>query len=345
MTRRIPHFWSGVRWPRLIGGIVVTLSLGLSSFRPSIQAAPSDPPTILLVVGAPGESGYATHHLNQVTQWRAHAEKAGATVLTVGTEPPKDPAAPPDDALQLQNHLQQAATGDAPLWVVWIGHGTFDGKEAWFNLRGPDVSAAQIAAWLKPLQRPLVLINTASASGPFLPALSGTNRIVITATRSGSEQNATRFGSAFVEALGTPAADLDVDEQVSLLEAFLFAVRSVADSYRSEGRLVTEHALLDDTGDGQGTPAAWYRGLQPIQKPKDGRPIDGTKAHRVTLVPSPFEASLTPEFRARRAAIEERLAALRSRKASLSAADYDRDLEVLLLELATLYRDLKAASR
>jgi len=345
MTRLPTPVRSGVRWHPLIRGIVVALSLGLSSFRPTIQAAPSDPPTILLVVGAPGESGYATHHLNQVTQWRAHAAKAGAPVLTVGTESPKDPAAAPDDALQLQNHLQQAAGGDAPLWVVWIGHGTFDGKEAWFNLRGPDVSAAQIAAWLKPLQRPLVLINTASASGPFLPALSGTNRIVITATRSGSEQNATRFGSAFVEALGTPAADLDVDEQVSLLEAFLFAVRSVADSYRSEGRLVTEHALLDDTGDGQGTPASWYRGLQPIQKPKDGRPIDGAKAHRVTLVPSPFEASLTPEFRTRRAAIEERLAALKAKKTSLPEAEYDQALETILLELATLYRDFTGTSR
>lgn len=345
MTRRPPHFWSGVRWRGVIGGTGVTLMLGLSPLCPSIQAAPSDPPTILLVVGAPGESGYATNHLNQVTQWRAHAAKAGAPVLTVGTEPPKDPAAAPDDALQLQNHLQQAAGGDAPLWVVWIGHGTFDGKEAWFNLRGPDVSAAQVAAWLKPLQRPLVLINTASASGPFLPALSGTHRIVITATRSGSEQNATRFGSAFVEALGTPAADLDVDEQVSLLEAFLFAVRSVADSYRSEGRLVTEHALLDDTGDGQGTPANWYRGLQPVQKPKNGRAIDGSKAHQVTLVPSPFEASLSPEFRARRATIESRIAELRNRKTSLSPADYDRDLEALLLELAILYKSLKEGSR
>ena len=345
MTRSAPHHRSGIRRHRLIRGAAVAVALGLSFLGAFLHAAPSDPPTLLLVVGAPGESTYGTNHLEQVTQWKAHAAKAGATVLTVGTDSPKDPTAAPDDGVQLQNHLQQAAGSDSPLWVVWIGHGTFDGKDAWFNLRGPDVSAAQVATWLKPVQRPLVLIHTASASGPFLPALSGTNRVVISATRSGSEQNATRFGAAFVAALGTPAADLDVDEQVSLLEAFLFAVRSVSDSYRSEGRLVTEHALLDDTGDGQGTPATWYRGLQPVQKPKDGRPIDGAKAHQVTLVPSPFEASLTPEFRAKRAEVESRITTLRTRKASLSAADYDRDLEALLLELATLYRDLKASSR
>ena len=62
-------------------------------------------------------------------------------------------------------------------------------------------------------------------------------------------------------------------------------------------------------------------------------------------MPSPFEASLTPEFRAKRAEVESRITTLRTRKASLPSADYDRDLEALLLELATLYRDLKASSR
>ena len=308
-------------------------------------ATPSDPPTLVLVVGAPGEPLYATNVLGQLTHWQQLAGKAGAKVLTVGAANELAPAGEPEDRTRLEQTLLGLADGDSPLWVVWIGHGTFDGKEAWFNLRGPDISATEIAAWLKPIQRPLVLIHTASASGPFLPALSGTNRVVITATRSGTEQNATRFGSAFVEALGTQAADLDVDQQVSLLEAFLFAARSVSDSYRGEGRLQTEHALLDDTGDRQGTPPAWYRGLQAIQKPKDGRAIDGPQAHQITLVPSPFEASLPPEFRSKRAAIESRIAELRTQKPTLSSPDYDRELETLLLELATLYRELKTTAR
>lgn len=308
-------------------------------------ATPSDPPTLVLVVGAPGEPLYATNFVGQVSRWQQLAGKAGAKVVTVGAANEAAPAGEPEDRARLAATLHGLSEGDSPLWLVWIGHGTFDGKEAWFNLRGPDVSATEIAGWLKPIQRPLVVIHTASASGPFLPALSGTNRVVITATRSGTEQNVTRFGSCFVEALGTPAADLDVDQQVSLLEAFLFAARSVSDSYRGEGRLQTEHALLDDTGDRQGTPPTWYRGLQAIQKPKDGQAIDGPQAHRITLVPSPFEASLTPEFRARRAAMESRIAELRTRKASMSSPDYDRELETLLLELATLYQELKGASR
>lgn len=324
--------------------LLVLSGLGLAAVAP-VRTAPLDPPTVLLVVGAPGEPLYATHFLGQVSRWQQLAEKAGARVVTVGAATDTVPAGGPEDRARLEQTVRELVDGDSPLWLVWIGHGTFDGKEAWFNLRGPDVSATEVAGWLKAFQRPLVLIQTASASGPFLPALSGTNRVVITATRSGTEQNATRFGSAFVEALGSPEADLDVDQQVSVLEAFLFAARSVSDSYRGEGRLQTEHALLDDTGDRQGTPPTWYRGLQPIQKPKDGRAIDGPQAHRITLVPSPFEASLTPEFRSRRTAIESRITELRNRKASMPADNYDRELETLLLELATLYRQLQGTAR
>lgn len=327
-----------ILWLLLLSGLVPAGSR-------ATHAAPSDPPTLLLVVGAPGEPLYATQFQDQTTRWQQLAGKAGSRILTVGGSAGTLPSGEPEDRVRLEQTLKDLAEGDSPLWLVWIGHGTFDGKEAWFNLRGPDISATEIAGWLKPLQRPLVLVNTASASGPFLPALSGTNRVVITATRSGTEQNATRFGSAFVDALGTPAADLDVDQQVSVLEAFLFATRSVSDSYRGEGRLQTEHALLDDTGDRQGTPPTWYRGLQPIQKPRDGRAIDGPQAHRITLVPSPFEASLTPEFRARRAVIESRIAELRIRKASMPADTYDQELETLLLELAVLHRQLQGTAR
>ncbi len=327
-----------ILWLLILTGIA-------SAVSPRSHAAPSDPPTLVLVVGAPGEPLYATNFVDQATQWQALAGKAGARVVTIGGATETIPAGEPEDRARLAETLRGMADGESPVWLVWIGHGTFDGKEAWFNLRGPDVSATEIAGWLKTIQRPLVVIQAASASGTFLPALSGTNRVVITATRSGTEQNATRFGSAFVEALGTPAADLDVDQQISLLEAFLFAARSVSDRYRGEGRLQTEHALLDDTGDRQGTPPTWYRGLQPIQKPKDGRAIDGPQAHRITLVPSPFEASLSPEFRAGRASIESRIAELRNRKASLAPADYDRDLEALLRELATLYRQLRGTAR
>ena len=185
------------------------------------------------------------------------------------------------------------------MWLVLIGHGTFDGKEARFNLRGPDVSADELALWLKPFRRPLAVIDTASCSAPFLNLLSATNRVIITATRSGNEQNFTRFGQYLAQALTDPEANLDKDGQVSLLEAFLTASHQAAEFYKLQGRLVTEHALLDDNGDGLGTPADWFRGLRAIKRPKrqrrPGRPagppvLPGpqpvrTQAHSRTTLP------------------------------------------------------------
>src|SRR5213076_1421481 len=133
-----------------------------------------------------------------------------------------------------------------------LGHGTFDRRSAKFNLRGADLSADELAKWLAPVHRPLVVIDAASASGPFIKALSGPDRVIVTATRSGDEQNATRFGGFLADAVSDPLADLDKDGQTSLLEAFLVAAKRVDASYTEAGLLATEHALLDDNGDGLG---------------------------------------------------------------------------------------------
>ncbi len=137
----------------------------------------------------------------------------------------------------LTNEVSQSA---GELWLVFIGHGTFDGRTAKFNLRGPDISADDLAAALKPCRRPLVILQCASASGPFLKALSAPGRVIITATRSGYEVNATRFGGYLAQANADPAADLDKDGQTSLLEAYLAASHQVEQSYQEQGRLMTE---------------------------------------------------------------------------------------------------------
>jgi hypothetical protein len=220
---------------------------------------------------------------------------------------------------------------------VFIGHGTFDGRSAKFNLRGPDISADDLAATLKPCKRPLAVIQCASASGPFLNALSAPGRVIITATRSGYEVNATRFGNYFARAVADPAADLDKDGQTSLLEAFLMASRQVDDFYKEAGRLATEHALLDDNGDGLGTPADWFRGVRAVQKAADGKTVDGIRAHQMFLVRSATEQELSPALRARRDELESQLSALRDRKSQMKEDDYYNHLERILVEMAKLY--------
>lgn len=296
-------------------------------------SASTNAPTVILVVGAAGEPEFGSIFIQQVQLWEKTCDRAVARTVRIGL----DKTSRLEDRERLKQALatEQTNSSDA-LWLVLIGHGTFDGKEARFNLRGPDVSDAQLAAWLKPFQRPLVVINCAPASAPFLKTLSATNRVVITATRAGTELNFTRFGEHFARALAESASDLDKDGQVSLLEAFLMASRHVADFYKTEGRLMTEHALIDDNGDGLGTPADWFRGVRAIKKATDGTSLDGVRANQLHLVLSAEEQSLPADVRARRDALELSVAKLRESKARMTEADYYRQLESILLELARL---------
>ncbi|MFN0069223.1 MAG: hypothetical protein ACKVYV_16505 [Limisphaerales bacterium] len=303
---------------------------------PASAAVTNDAPRVLLVVGAPGEAEYATNFLAQAARWEAACAAAGAAHLTLGTGATNTAA----DLDQLRLALEaEPRDGPAELWLVLIGHGTFDGKTARFNLRGPDLTVTNLAQWLAPFRRPLAVINTASASAPFLNALAGTNRVVITATRSGAEQNLTRFGQFFAEAVADPAADLDRDGQTSLLEAFLAASARVKEFYETENRLATEHALLDDNGDGRGTPADWFRGTRAVRQAAEDAAPDGARAHQRHLIRSPAEGEFTAEQRARRDELEQSVEALRRRKAGLAEEEYYRELERLLLDLARLHRN------
>jgi hypothetical protein len=138
-------------------------------------------------------------------------------------------------------------------------------------------------------------------------------------------------------AIADMSADLDKDGQVSLLEAYLTACRQVDEFYDQEARLATEHALLDDNGDGLGTPATWFKGLRATQRAKDGASLDGTRAHQLHLIASDRERNLPPEVRQRRDELELKIASLREHKQQLSEDEYLTRLEPLMLELAKLY--------
>ena len=130
---------------------------------------------------------------------------------------------------------------------------------------------------------------------------------------------------------------VDKDGQVSLLEAFLIASRRATEFYRIEGRLATEHALLDDTADGLGTPADWFRGVRAVKRPRDKAALDGLLAQQFYLIPGEAERKLTPEQRAQRDALERAVLLYREKKGQVPEEEYYRELETLLLELARFY--------
>jgi hypothetical protein len=311
-------------------------------------------PTLLVVAGAPGQEDYVAEFSQAVTNWVKAADLAKARVVTVGVpvrlQAPSATNAPTPtsgDSVPLANvtdreRLEQAIAAEAAvkegeLWIVLIGHGTFDGKQAKFNLQGPDVAAADLAEWLKPMVRSVALINGSAASAPFINTLAGTNRVVVTATRSGNELNYARFGRFFAEAVVDSSADLDKDGQTSLLEAFISASKRTAEFYKNENRLVTEHALLDDNGDGLGTPADWFRGVRAEKKAVNAVSVDGRRANQMHFIRSNAEQQLSAEARQQRDAIEARVEDLRGQRKELGDEEYFKRLEGLFAELARVY--------
>jgi hypothetical protein len=315
------------------------MQLVLGLFLIMTAALPDDRPCVVVVIGAAGTSEYQAQFARCADQWRVAARNASADLVQIGLE--TDNAA--SDRDRLATVLREKASDNGPLWLVLIGHGTFDGREAKFNLRGPDLTDLELNEWLKPLERPIAVIDCASASGPFISRLSAPGRVIVTATKSGNEQNYARFGQYFTEAVSDLSGDLDKDGQVSLLEAFLMGSHRVAEFYKTQSRLATEHALIDDNGDGLGTPADWFHGVRATRRAKDGSPLDGIRAHQFHLLPSPAEREMPADARQRRNELELAISELRNEKEKLGPDAYYARLEKLMNELARVYQGLERA--
>ena len=215
----------------------------------------------------------------------------------------------------------QVQPGDLVM-IVLFGHGSFDGRVAKFNVRGPDPAAADFAPLLARLSaNQVVFVNTTSASGPFVEALSGPNRTIITATRSGSEQFATLFGGFFVDALTAEAADADKNRRVTVREAFEHAKGEVVRAYEREGLLATEHPLIDDERNAAATLAL------------------GTAEAGDALPADPALRALHVERRA----LERRLESLKLLKPSMDPQRYLAELEKAATALALKTREIRQA--
>jgi len=299
---------------------------------------------LILVTGAPGTEEYGKGFRDWAEGWEKAARKGGVRLVRIGEGQKGE--GEKSDRDRLQEAIEKEARDSAePLWIVLIGHGTFDGKEAKFNLRGRDVSAAELAAWLEPCGRPLAVIDCASSSGPFINRLSGSRRAIVTATKSGFEYNYARFGRYLAEAMADQGIDIDKDEQISLLEAFLAASARTAEFYKQESRLATEHPLIDDNGDGLGTPAEWFRGIRATRRARDGAPLDGPRANQFLLVRSPADRGLPPDVRQRRDELELSISKLREEKKQLEEDAYYARLEPILLDLARLYEGVERTGK
>lgn len=232
------------------------------------------------------------------------------------------------------NQVAREAKADDEFVLTLIGHGSFDGEEYKFNLVGPDISAADLAALCDhiPAKRQLI-VNTTSASGGSISALQKSGRAVIAATKTGTEKNATVFARYWVDALRDPSTDTDKNEAISALEAFQSADRKTASFYETQKRLATEHAVFEDAGKKEAVRAASVES-------GEGRLLANFTLVRLGAAQ---KAANEPAKRAlldKREELEQRIDSLKYQKAAMSAEDYRKQLSDALLELAKIQEEL-----
>jgi hypothetical protein len=290
---------------------------------------------LLIVVGLAGDP----EHGELFKKWgttladtavqKLGVDKANVTLLA-------DAAATKDAVTKAFVALASKAGEEDTVVIVLFGHGTFAGNVAKFNLPGPDMSPPDFAVLLARLRsKRIVFVNTASASGPFIEALSAPGRVIVTATRTGDEKYATLFGGPFVEAFSAEAADADRDGKVSILEAFDYAKKAVAASYQREGLLPTEHALLDDNGDRQGS-------MDPGRTAKDGQAASVLALGSMRQQPLPADEKVRALY-VERQQIERRIESLKLLKSGMDPEKYSSELEKLATELALKTRQIRDA--
>jgi len=305
----------------------VAVLLGmLCLFGASASPAAAQDTYLLVITGIEGDAAYG----DQFHKWAsalidAAKNKGGipeSNITYLADKPDRDPSrirgrSTRERVTSAFADLATRTQQNDEVVIILIGHGSFDGRQATFNLPGPDLTAADYAALVDKIHSTrIVFVNTASSSGEFIKALAGPGRTIVTATRTGGERNETRFPAFFVEALTGDAADRDRNGRVSMQEAFDYAQTKVQQAFEKEGYVPTEHATLSDGGTG----AAAMLFLD----------SERARAAAVGRVADPALRTALEEQRA----LEDQITGLKLRKSTMPPDEYERELERLLTALA-----------
>jgi len=333
----------------LIWGYLFIASLALAQQRDYFLPKPTVHNYAVILGGAAAEEKYG----DQIRHWalRLHdtltvdyGYRAEQIILLMGQVEPDDVRiSGPCRREVVQDEIQALRKALQPgdrIFFFLLGHGTANEKEAKFVILGPDITGQDFAAIIGTLsEQDVVVVNTTSASFPFSHALSGPGRVIISATRSRAEKYNTIFAEYFIAALDKHTGDRDKNRRVSMWEAFLFAGKRVEKWYADQNRIPTEHAVLDDNGDG-------FFSAEPDPAKDDGRLaqiayLDLLPAERTLEYPSGVDVSLVNNLTAKIRELERSVFLLRNRKAELPQAAYQEQMETFLIEIARTSRKLR----
>ena len=291
----------------------------------------------IVVSGATGGASYA----QQYTAWTKaltavlveQLKFEPSRIVTLSESPDPAQAATAANVRRAVASLRSQLKPDDLLLLFLIGHGTFDGVDAKFNLVGPDMDLTEWSALLRGLPGRIVVVNSAAASSPFIERLTGPRRIIVSATDSVVQRFDTVFPEYFIAAFGDESSDIDKNGRTSIWEAFAWAAGAVRRHYQQRGQLATERPLLDDNGDGIGREAS-------------AQGADGSMASRTYLdtprAGAPPTDEVLVELLQRRASLVAEVEELQVKKAFMAPEEYLREFERIMLALARIGRDIRA---
>lgn len=270
---------------------------------------------VLIVEGLGGDAKYQQQFDQDVKAIRAaSATLAGAEQVQVLA----GEGATRANVTAVMKQFAARLTKEDRLILYLVGHGSHDGYDYKFNISGQDLSDTELRTLLDAIKsESQLVVATGSSSGALQETLKKDSRLVVTATRSGNERNATQFGSLFAEALGDAASDTDKNGRITAQEAFDITARKVKDYFTAESKLVTEHAQL-------------------VGARADAFAIAQLGTGTATM---PIDAGLLAE----RTQLNSRLEELRLRKNSMNEDDYMQQLEPVLVQIAELDARIDAA--
>jgi hypothetical protein len=267
----------------------------------------------LIVGGLGGQASYAERFAAQAESLGDAARRSAGEDKRVSVL--SGDAANRDAVTAGFSELAQVTTEADSVAVFLLGHGSYDGESYKYNLPGPDLDGETLAELLAaiPASKQLI-VNATSASGAVLEAWAGDGRTLITATKTGGERNATRFGEYWTAAMSSDEADANKNGAITAREAFDFVERKVGDSYEGAGNLATEHPQIV--------------GAAP-------------EAFNVALLAA--RIATTEELEGligELSILEEQIDLLRTRRDEMENDAYLGELQDLLLELALVQREI-----
>ena len=311
-------------------GLLLAISTPAAAVAISTPAAAVADSAVLILSGVPGSPDHAERFIKWTEATRtAMIETFGFAEDDVVVLSNREARA--DDVRNAFAGLAERVGPADVLFVFFIGHGSFDGTEYKFNILGPDLTASDYDVLLSSVGAGrTVIVNTTNSSGGAIETLAAQNRVIITATRSGTERNDTIFYDHFLEALTETASDEDKNERLSIWEAFRFAALAVERFYTEENRLATEHPQISD----------------------NGREKTGVDSEEMPVLARLIHFNTTPEIETsdpvlrrlleQRRKLEEQIESLRLIKDAMPASDYDAQMEALLIELALKSQEIRA---